>query len=175
MIEGVLKKGEKKDKKESLDTLAPRRRVWWSLGFALLGLSILVTQAYYHPEQVHTDPVPAENSNPFGKVSHLADLLFRMLGYGAWCVPWILFTAAYLCFADVTKRIVWLKMGSALVFCLSLSILGSVFSVEIGEQIEQDVSEYAQKYTKGAGGACGYLYSGVPAADGVFYGGPLFH
>jgi len=174
MIEGVLKKGEKDKEKESLDTLTPRRRAWWSLGFALIGLAILVTQAYYHPDQVHRDPVPSESSNPFGKVSHLAALLFRMLGYGAWCVPWIFFTAAYVCFADVTKRIVWLKMGSALVLCLSLSILGSVFAVEIGEEMVQDTSENAQIYTKGAGGACGYLYSGVPAENGVFYGGPLY-
>ncbi|MFP6854407.1 MAG: DNA translocase FtsK 4TM domain-containing protein, partial [Opitutales bacterium] len=140
-----------------MDTLAPRRRRWWALGFALLGFVILVALAYYEPSQSSNvkSPPDADNPNPLGLGgANLIFLLFTWFGIAAWCVPCILFTAAYVCFADLSRRGAVLKLGSAFVFSLSLSVLAGTSQANSGANLTMD-----QIYWKGPGGALGgYLY-----------------
>ena len=154
----MLKKKEDKAKKKGLDAPTPRRRIWWALGFAVLGFVILVALAYYKPAQCIEVKDPPESGNPLGQGGALSVFyLSAWLGVTAWCVPWLLFTAAYVCFADLSRRSVVLKMLSVLVFSFSLSILADAYQEDSGKGPSVD-----QTYHKGAGGTLGgFLYSGM--------------
>ncbi|MFP6901954.1 MAG: DNA translocase FtsK 4TM domain-containing protein [Opitutales bacterium] len=138
----------------------------------MLGIAILIALACYEPTQSSRviSPQSADTPNPLGLGgANLVFYLFAWLGIGAWCVPWILLTAAYLCFADLSKRSVILKMSSTVVFCFSLSVLADAYREDSGEGPVAD-----QTYWKGAGGTLGgFLYSGITDSAGAHRGGFL--
>jgi len=165
-----LKKKEEQAKKKGLVAPTPRRRTWWSLGFAVLGFVVLVALSCYEPAQCIEVKDPPVTGNPLGQGGALSVFyLSAWLGVTAWCVPWIFFTAAYVCFADLSKRCIGLKIASALVFSFSLSILADAYRADPGNGPSAD-----QTYWKGAGGTLGgFLYSGMTASDGLRKGGFL--
>ena len=140
------------------------------MGFALLGVVALIAMVYYEPAQSSCVKDPPASGNPLGLGgANSVFYLFAWLGISAWCIPFILLTVAYVCYADLSRRSVILKMVASLVFCFSLSVLADAYRADSGKGPNAD-----QTYWKGAGGALGgFLYSGMVDSEGSTRGGYL--
>ena len=165
----MKKKGDKA-KKKGVVAPTPRRRVRWAMVFALLGVVVLIAMIYYEPVQSSCVKDPPATGNPLGLGgANSVFYLFAWLGISAWCIPLILLTVAYVCYTDLSRRSVILKMVSSLVFCFSLSVLADAYRADSGKGPNAD-----QTYWKGAGGALGgFLYSGMVDSEGSTRGGYL--
>ncbi len=163
-----MKKKEDTPKKKGLVAPTPRRHGRWAIGFGLLGIVAFIAMIYYEPAQSSCVQDPPVTGNPLGLGgANSVFYLFAWLGISAWCIPLIFLTTAYVCYADLSRRSVILKIVSALVFCFSLSVLADAYKSDSGNGPNTD-----QTYWKGAGGALGgFLYSGMIDSEGTQRGG----